>query len=420
MTTVAYNEAPRDPNQLAGGGGPGAAAFLELESGRVFDRAGNQIAKWTPSDDENTALMADYAADYAAGVAIASAKTANPELAAHMMSARDWGGGDESAVLMDLAPSDVHIPAAMPNFASGYRNFAPMADMFAPPLPVAKQVDDYWQFAKEDAFQRALPNVGAGGATVGEISPRLANAQYSCIERALGGFVSTQLEANADAPLKIQQATTRRVMNALLLEREIRVQSLARTSGNWTSSLAVTIAAGAQWNGGPASDPVKDLQAIQEAGYGDVTGILMPEPVYNAFTRNTASRGYYVYKPGADPIPTPDKMSALLRLPPIYVAKMKYINSSGVLTYVWGTDVVLFRQPDEMPPTSQEDVATAYTFRWNALNPKDGVSSGGFIVRQYYVQDRGSLGGNKIVCVMNDSEKMTSSFIGGLLINAYQ
>lgn len=419
MTVVAYSEAPRDPHQLsANGGAPGAVAFLDLSDGRVFDRSGNQVGKWSPADDENTALMADYAHDYAGGLSVASARTANPELAAHMMANHD--DGDQSTVLMDLAPGDVHRPAAMPNFASGYRNFAPMADMVAPPLLVGKQVDDFWQFDKNDAFQRAMPSLGAGGATVGEISPRLANAQYSCIERALGGFVSIQLEANADAPLRIQQATTRRVMNALLLEREIRVQSLARTSGNWDTNLAVTISAGAQWNGGVSSDPVKDLQAIQESGYGDCTGVLMPEPVYNAFTRNTAARGYYTYKPGVDPIPTPEKMAAILRLPPIYVAKMKYINSAGNLAYVWGTDVVLFRQPDEMPPTSQEDVATAYTFRWNALNPKDGVSSGGFIVRQYYVQDRGSLGGNKIVCVMNDAEKITSKYIGGLLINAYQ
>lgn len=397
----------------------GSAQFLDLSDGRVFDKDGNQIAKWQPADDENTALMADYAAEYAFGMSVGAARTANPELATHMLSSRGLESSD-SPVLMDLGPADVHIPAAMPNFASGYRNFQPMADMFAPPVLVDKQVNDYWQFDKADAFGRAMPSTGTGGGTVGEISPRLANAQYSCVERALGGFVTTQLEANADAPLKITQATTRRIMNAMLLEREIRVQSLARTSANWTSSLAVTIAAGAQWNGGVSSDPVKDLHNIQELGYGDVTGILMPEPVYNAFVRNPAVRAYYGYKDSSSPIPKAAEFQALLNLPPIYVAKMKYINSSGTLSYVWGTDVVLFRQPEEMPPTTQDDVATAYTFRWNAANPKDGVSSGGFIVRQYYVQDRGSMGGNKIVVVHNDSEKITSKFIGGLLINAYQ
>jgi hypothetical protein len=415
MPVVRYAESGADGQRAA----KGAIAFLDTDDGRVFDKDGNQVGKWTPSDDENTAMLADYAADYSFNMSASAARQANPELAAHMMSARGTGG-DDSSVLMDLAPGDVHIPAAMPNFASGYRNFQPMADMFAPPVLVGKQSDKYWQFDKADAFGRAMPTMGTGGGTVGEISPRLANATYSCIERAVGGFVSTQLEANADSPLKITQATTRRCMNVMLLERELRVASLARTSGNWNAALAVTIAAGAQWNGGIASDPIKDLHNIQELGYGDSTGVLMPEPVYNGFVRNPAVRAYYGYKDSSSPIPKPSELQALLNLPPIYVAKMKYINSSGTLSYVWGTDVVLFRQPEEMPPTTQDDVATAYTFRWNAANPKDGVASGGFIVRQYYVQDRGSMGGNKIVVLHNDSEKITSQFIGGLLINAYQ
>lgn len=419
MSVVRYSEVSQNPNARPG---EGAARFIDLADGRVFDAGGNQIAKWNPVDDDSAALLADYCADYSTMLSAGSAREANPGLASTLMSSRAYG--DES-VLMDLAPSDVHIPAALPNFASGYSNFKPVADLFAPPLLVDKQVNNYFQFAREDAFQRAMPSVGAGGATVGEIAPRLSNSQYSCVERALGGWVSTQLAANADAPLKIEQATARRVMNALLLEREIRVQSLARTTGNWDTNLAVTIAAGFQWNGGASSDPVKDLQAIQELMSGECTGAIFPEPVYNAFVRNPAVRSYYGYKDSADPIPSPEKLQALLRLPPIYVSKMKYINSTGGLSYVWGTDVVLFRQPDQMPPVTQDDVATSYTFRWNMGNASSqalqgGVPSGGFLVRKFFVQDRGSLGGNKIVVVHNDSEKITSKYIGGLLVNAYQ
>lgn len=415
---VAYNEAPKDPNQPASSAAP---KFLDLESGHVFDAQGNTVERWKPADNEKTAMMSEYAANYAFDLMANTVKRADPERAAVIMSARGLDpSGNGETTLMDLGPADVHIPAAMPNFASGYKNFTPLADAILPPLLVNKQVDDFWQFQKEDAFQRALPNVGAGGAQVGEIVPRLNNDSYSCIERALGGYVPTQTEANADAPLRILQATTKRVMNALLLEREVRAQSLLRTTGNWNSAQVTTIGAGSQWNGGVSSDPVKDLHTIIEASYGEITGIEMPETVWHAFVRNAAVRAYYAYKSSTAPIPTPQAMQAILELPPIYVTKMKFINSTGALAYVWGTDVVLFRQPDEMPPTTQDDVATAYTFRWNVSNPKDGVSSGGFLVRQYYVQDRGSMGGTKLVVVHHDAEKFTSKFIGGLLVNAYQ
>ena len=322
--------------------------------------------------------------------------------------------------LMDLGPADVHIASAMPNFASGYKNEPPIADLVCPVLLANKQVDDYWQFDKNDAFQRAAPIAGAGGGQVAEISPRLASAQYSTKERALGGYVSTQLEANADAPLRILQATTKRVMNALILEREMRVQSLLRTTGNWNSGNVVTLGAGFQWDGGASSDPVKDIQTRIENSFGAVTGIVMSEQLWHAFVRNPAVRAYYSYKSDLAAVPTPQQMQSILQLPPIYVSKMKYINSSNALAYVWGGDCVLIRQPEEMPPTSQEDVATAYTFRWNVTNAKDGVANGGMVVRTFFSQHRGSLGGLQVVVVHHDAEVMTSTYVGGLIASAYQ
>jgi hypothetical protein len=41
-------------------------------------------------------------------------------------------------------------------------------------------------------------------------------------------------------------------------------------------------------------------------------------------------------------------------------------------------------------------------------------------VRQFFLQDRGPAGGNKIVVAHWDAEVLTSKYIGGLLINAYQ
>jgi hypothetical protein len=402
----------------------GTGLLLDWRAGYVYDAKGNQVAKWESRDDDRTGLLADYASRlYAAGGCSAERKV-DKDSADHM--ARSWEAilsgddADEDAVLMDLGPADVHIPSAMPNFASGYKNEPPLADIACPVLLAQKQVDDYWQFDKNDAFQRAAPIAGAGGGQVAEVSPRLANAQYSTKERALGGYVSTQLEANADAPLRILQATTRRVMNALVLEREMRVQNLLRTTANWNSGLVVTLGAGFQWDGGTNSDPVKDLQTRIESSFGAPTGIIMSQRVWHAFIRNPAVRGYYAYKSDLAAVPTPQQMQAILELPPIYVSKMKYINTSGTLDFIWGNDVVLVRQPEEMPPTSQEDVATAYTFRWNVQNPKDGVANGGMIVRQFYNQHRGSMGGLQIVVVHHDAEVMTSQYVGGLIVSAWQ
>lgn len=399
-----------------------APASIDTATGHVFDAAGNTIGRWSPSDTNDSQAMADYAHDYAVRCCAASVRFADPERAEAMLQTHTMSMQvDDETVLMDLAPSDVHIPAAVPNFASGYRNRSPMADVLSPPLLQDKQSNKYWQFAKEDAFQRAVPSGGGGGGgTAGEIQPRIANATYSTIERALGGFVSTQVEANSDAPLKILQATTKRVMNALILEREIRTQALFRTSGNWNSAQVTTILAGSQWNGGANSDPVKDIHNMIEASYGDLSGLLFPMQIWNAFTRNPAVRGYYGFKDGVSAMPSAQEISKALNLPPIYVSGMQYIDSTGALKFVWGNDVVGFRMPDESPPTTQDDVATSYTFRWMFPNVPDGKASGGFVVRQFFDNTRGTAGGNKIIVIHNDDERFTSKFIGGLLINAFQ
>lgn len=428
---IPYNEAPENQHVLVDRTHP--SYLLDPDTGHLCDAKGNPIGKWERRDDDNTALLADFAFKMASEIGCyAMSRAITPEEPgygkerAQLMAQRyasQFGGRSQ---LLDLAVSDVHIPAALSNYAAGYRNAPPMADVVAPVLPVDKQSNNYFTYQKEDAFQRAYPTIGAPGAGVPEIPPRLGNAQYATIERALGGRVAPQVEANADAPLSIMRATVKRVMNAMILEREFRVQSLLRTTGNWNAAQVSTIPAGNKWNGGASSDPLADIHGREEASFSPgLTGMLMSEQVYHDWVRNPAVRSYYGYKSDLPAVPDPNQFQPILKIPPIFVSKMKYINSSGNLVYVWGGDVVLFRQPDEMPPITQDDVATALTFRWNAADLlsagiKDGTASGGFIIRQFYDFTQGSLGVNRIVVIHHDAEVMTSKFVGGLLVNAHQ
>ncbi len=407
----------------------GAELQLDTVNGYVYDKAGNQVAKWEPVEKNYNGLLADYASSEARGImanAMGSAVGIGSRAGQIAEEARerakairmtDWDG---NTIAMDLGNSDVHQAAATPGYAAGYRNEAPMADMFAPPLLRTKPSDKFYTFAKEDAFQRATPIVGATSAQVAEISPRLANATFNTIEYALGGFVGTQLEAAADAALRIRQATVTRVLNALMIEREIRVAALANTAANWDTTVVATLAAAAKWNGGVSSDPIADIHARAEASWGDPTGIMISEKVFHAMQRNGGVQKYFAYKNSASPLPASGDMSSLLNIPQIFVAKMKYINAAGVLDYIWGNDVVLFRMPAQMPPTTQDDVASAVTFRWDAGTVADGTASNGMLVREYFVQDRGSMGGNKVVLIHHDAEVTTSKFVGGVIKAAWQ
>jgi hypothetical protein len=383
---------------------------LEISTGRIVGPSGETLERLTPLGDHD-AMLADYAATYY------HANIARQVGGPVMMNA---GQSDERLVTMDLGQGDVHIDAALPNYAAGYKLASGCADIAMPAVVVPKASNKFFTWDTVNAFKRVIPNGGTSGGLVPEINPTLSSASYSTVEYALGAFVPTQVQANADAPLKPYQAAVNRIMNALLLEREIRVATLLQTSGSWDASVVTTLAAGAKWNGGASSDPISDLHTIIEGSAMPVTGIVMSERTAHSFQRNANVQKYTGYKNGIAPLPNISDFAAVLNLPPIYQANMKYFASGTTLSYVWGNHVVLLHSPPQNPPTTQDEVASAYTFRWNGGDAPDGSMSAGFLVRTYYDPKRGSRGGNMVVCVHNDAEVMTSTLVGGLILNAWQ
>lgn len=387
------------------------AAQLNLSGGEVLDAAGNVLYRMTPVDTDTRALS-----DYAASLCY---KDISAQCGGRAVTMTD-ADGDERLVRMDLGIGDVHQASPLPNYAAGYNLAEGVADLAAPPLVVPKDNDKYYTWDQKDAFQRVQPTGNANGAGVPEVNPRISNSSFQTVPRALGAFLSTEVQASADQPLRPEMAAIRRVMNALRLEREIRVANMLQTSGNWDASLYTNLGGTAKWNGGSASDPLADLHNILEKSYMPVTGIIWSEMVEHDFIRNSNVQKYLYAKDGAAAQPTGAQVSSLLRLPPIYTAKMKYL-ASGAMTYVWGNDVVLLHQPPSMPPVDQEDVSTAMTFRWLGAPVNDGTITAGWLVRKFFMQDRGQgRGGNKIVVVHNDAEVMTSKLVGGYIKGAHQ
>lgn len=397
----------------------GRVEQIELSTGKVYDSHGTLIRQMIPQATIAAPGGSEYPltalSDYAAKCAYENmAKQYRKPV---HMSNRE---ADGRLVTMDLSVSDVHIAAALPNYAAGYHLAEGVADIASPPILVAKQSDKYFTWDNANEFKRKFPNASSPGAAVSEVNPTLSNATYSSNEYAIGTFIPTEIQSNADAPLQPFQKGVATCVTNLLLEREIRVATLLQTSGSWTSGNVKTLATGAQWNGGASSDPVFNLHTAIENSFLPVTGIVWSELVEHDFVRNPAVQKYVGYKTDMPGIPDMAEFASTLRLPPIYTAKMKYTTNGGTLTYVWGNHVVLLHQPPEQPPTSQQDVSTSYTFRWNGGTAPDGAVSAGFLVRTYFDPKRGARGGTQVIVVHNDVEIMTSSIVGGLILSAHQ
>ena len=322
-------------------------------------------------------------------------------------------------VTMDLGISDVHTNAALTNYAAGYHIADGIADAASPVILVPKSSDVYYTWNASNDFNRKLGVATAAGAAVAMVNPSLAPSTYSTVQYGLGGYLPTEVQSNADTPLRPFTKLTQMIVDGLRLEREIRVANGLQTSGNWNSGLVTTIASGAQWNGGGASDPLAVLHAMDEASYMGLDAILWSKRTGHDFVRNPAIQKYFGFKDRTPGIPDLTKICEELGVADIYAGEMKYLVG-GALTYVWGNHVVGLHRPKQNPPTDQMDVATAYTFRWNGGEAPDGSATGGLLVRSYYDPKLGVRGPTVVVVTHNDIELQTSGLVGGLVLSAHQ
>lgn len=346
---------------------------------------------------------------------------------------------DGRVVSMDLGQADVHIDKTLANYAAGYRLPQGAADVASPPAVVPNASDRYQTWNQDDAFQLVQDVQASAGGAVKEVSPRLSNSPFATVGYALQAFIPTEVQANADTPLNPQLQYMRRLMNALLLAREYRVQSLLRTQANHT--FTTVLGASAKWNGGASSNPIQDLFTLIENALMPITDIVMSEQVWHDFVQNAAVQKFVASKinvPGIPFVPSDgdpmknmsSQFTSILGLPKITIAAVKYKTGATAYTYIWGGDVVLLHMPPAGLPRDGSDIAPSYTFRWNGGTTSDagtgtlvgqpGQAVGGFIVRSFFNPYRGPRGGTQIVVLHNDAEVMTSSFVSGLIVGAHQ
>lgn len=350
----------------------------------------------------------------------------NIDLAKNVVTLRDQGG---QLVQMDLGQADVHIDKTLASYAAGFKLQEGCADIASPPIVVPNASDKFWTWDKDDAFQLVQDMVSSAGGAVKEVSMRLSNTGFATKQFALQAFVPTEVQANADAPLNPTLAAMRRIMNAMMLAREVRVATLLRTAGSHANTITST--ATTKWNAGSASNPIQDLFTLIEASLQPITDIIMSEQTAHDFMQNAAVQKYLAYKqavPGLQHVSSDgrgsgtsmESFSAMLGLPPIHVAAMKYKTAASTYSYVWGGDVLLLHRPPAGVPKDGQDIAASYTFRWGGGQVGDATVQGGFIVRSFFNQFRGPRGGQQIVVTMNDAEVSTSTLVSGLIIGAHQ
>lgn len=328
-------------------------------------------------------------------------------------------GASGEKITLELTPSDVHDPTELPTYLAGYRPFGMRADEASPPILVDKDQDKYRTFSEDDTFKRVRVR-GAALGNVPEVDPKSDLASYKVVERFLGSFIPDQTEMNATNPgYRPRQAAARRCRRAIDLDREIAVfAEMLGLNATWDSS--VRTAAANVWTDIVAGTPIADLQSAIQKSHQPVSVVWMNQKVAHTFLRHPEVRDHMRQFYGdATPADVGRQMSAAAEtgmgadfaipgLPPIKVVQSKYKDASNVLQYVMPDVVVLETMPPGVP-TDGEEIATTYTWR------RRGASGVGFEVREFRIENRGSLGGTMVVVTTADAETMTSDTAGGII-----
>lgn len=260
--------------------------------------------------------------------------------------------------------TQVHIDTALTNVAIRYSNAAYIAERVFPAVPVAKQSDKYFVFAKADWF-RDDAGPRAPGTRAPRIDYSLSTGNYLCVETAAAKQVPDEVVRNADAPLRPFIDATNFVTEKLLISQEREV--LGNVFGtSWSSSATPS----PTWDD-DTSKPLEDIE----------TGInTVEQAIGRMVNRAVVSRGVWRYlknhpdivdriKGGAtqgDPaLVLVRAFAALIEIDDVLVSRAVYNSArdgaTASISYIAGSHMWL----GYVTPTPSIDSPTAgYVFQW--------------------------------------------------------
>lgn len=291
-------------------------------------------------------------------------------------------------------PGDLHVNAALTNMAIAWKQDAKrfVAGRVFPEVPVEKQSDRFFVWDENDFFRDEAEEKTANSKAP-LINLRLSNTTYFAKEYILGGLVSESDLANQDAAVNKDEATTRALMNKMMIKREKVFLANFFTTGKWTGSTTAADLVGGtdfqQWDNYAASNPVTDIRA--QVVYLSRLGV---DPMSMKLTVGVQvfqklldhPRFLERYEQVQASILNEQLMAAVLGIGEVVVAYAAETTTAegaatGTVSFILGKNALLTYSP---PAVSKEEPSAGYTFNWSGLI---GSGQDGIRIRRWFQND---------------------------------
>lgn len=278
--------------------------------------------------------------------------------------------------------TEAHIDEVLTNLSVAYATdeASYVANKVFPTVPVSKQSDKYWVFNKEDWFrdeaQKRADNTESFGSGY-RVSTDSYNADVWAFHRDLG----SQLRANADSALRLEQNATRFVTQRLLLRQEIQWAADFFTTGVWGTDTTVTN----QWSDYASSDPVTDIetaktQILSVTGY-EANTLTLGYQTYVALKNHPDIRDRIKYTSSENV--TTALLARIFEVDRVLVAKaIKATNIKGATaaySFIHAKHALLSYAPAS---PALEEPSAGYTFMWTGVGNGGGIGIDAFDIRR--------------------------------------
>lgn len=271
----------------------------------------------------------------------------------------------------------VHVDSMLTNMSVAYIQSAAvfMATKIFPIVPVDKQSNKYYTFTKNDWFRdearkRADSTESAGSGFT------LSSDSYACDVWAFHKDIGYQTSANADAQVRLEEATVQFVTQRLMLRQEVQWASDYFTTGVWATDVTPTNL----WSDFLNSDPVGDIETGRRAILAS-TGfkpnkLVIGYDVYMYLKQHPDLYDRIKYGTGAPvKLVTPQILAQIFEVDEVVVAEaIKATNVEGgtaAYSFVHGKHALLAY----VNPTPQMMMPSAgYTFMWTGVSGSLGTT----------------------------------------------
>jgi hypothetical protein len=240
---------------------------------------------------------------------------------------------------MALTERDVVVDPALSNVSIKYTNDTFIADVLLPMLKVAKQTGKYYVYDQSNL--RIDSTDRAAGAPANEIDFGVApTGVFATTDHALKGFVSDEVQDQADAALNPLVDEVETITEKMLLDREQNAATLLFNTSNITNN--TTLSGTSQWSDYDNSDPIGDVRtariSVHQNTFKLPNTLVLGKQVYDVLIDHPAIIERIKYSELG--IATPELLARIFQVDKVIVgyagsntAKEGQTTSLG---YIWG------------------------------------------------------------------------------------